>query len=171
MGTDIHMYVERSAHESVEYMSNQEHDWFFTGKFSSCRDYRMFGILAGIRSSEITMLKPRGLPNKISWEVRDEVYLRVVDENDELLDGEIRREDADRHGLRIIDTGLDIPYVFNTSYHTHSWIDLNEFNAAIAMYTMHFGFLPDPDWAAIAAYMEAVEGGGYNTRLVFFFDS
>jgi hypothetical protein len=160
--------MERVAHQDA---LDQPDSWFFAAKFYTCRDYRMFGILAGIRSSEINMLKPRGLPAKISWEVRDEVYLRVVDEDDELLNGEIRREDADRHGLSIINTGLDIPYVLNTEYHTHSWINLNELNTAIAMYTMHFGSPPDPDWAAIAAYMEAIDGGGYDTRIVFFFDS
>ena len=101
MGCDIHSYLEKytsvngenkwvnvdywqiNPHHGIEGYGNEneyEHLSFYIG-----RNYDLFGILAGVRSSEDPIEEPRGLPEDVSdvtkreYEKWDEVYFDVND--------------------------------------------------------------------------------------------
>ena len=67
MGCDIHMYVEKKNGEGV-------YEYIKSVKPFNYRYYGLFAFLAGVRnySAIKPISKPRGLPNNLSKEVREE---------------------------------------------------------------------------------------------------
>jgi hypothetical protein len=77
MGCDIHLYVEVKNPEG-KWVSpenwTKEKGYFDVPcdeKYYTERNYRLFGVLAGVRDSWVTPIdEPRGLPSDVSKEVR-----------------------------------------------------------------------------------------------------
>jgi hypothetical protein len=64
MGCDIHAFIEKKdPHDSSDY-SRSIH-------FPINNDYFLFGLLAGVRSSNCDYIEPRGLPLDINWFTRE----------------------------------------------------------------------------------------------------
>lgn len=64
MGCDIHMMI-----EYVAYGEGDNKTWYdFGGRIGPGRDYAMFGVLAGVRSSREPVHPLRGLPETMSHE-------------------------------------------------------------------------------------------------------
>ena len=74
MSVDIHCFVESYDKESNEW--NEE--YFIDGQSNEKipvyddRDYGLFGVLAGVRSGFRGLVEPRGLPDDLSDEVKEE---------------------------------------------------------------------------------------------------
>lgn len=81
MGTDIHL--------SIEYKEEPAGLWYaFGADIYMPRDYRLFGLLAGVRDPVHSLFPVRGIPGDISWEVDDKYYSS---------DGEHKVVDPDWH--------------------------------------------------------------------------
>ena len=63
MGCDIHAYIEEKTYRTWD---------SFTGELNLDRDYRMFGALAGVRSGDEPIIEPRGVPDDMSYQLKDD---------------------------------------------------------------------------------------------------
>ena len=171
MGCDIHVYVEYS-HDG-KYWRN------LTDGIGS-RDYRMFGILAGVRCDDLKLFDPKGLPDgQLSWNTEDANILNIAPESHpEWADtsGWTSRTSAERW----ISEGSSKPLyrdgvlnrVTNPDWHSHSWLTSDELSQCVDKYRT----IPDvkkapSEWVGILAAMKAIEENGDQTRVVFWFDN
>ncbi len=46
-------------------------DWSFVAQIETGRDYRAFGVLAGVRMEGLPHIAPRGYPSGLSWRTAD----------------------------------------------------------------------------------------------------
>lgn len=67
MGCDIHL--------SIEYRDptwrDTTHWWTWATNVNGCRDYGMFGYMAGIRSNIRPFVNTKGIPKDLSYEISD----------------------------------------------------------------------------------------------------
>jgi hypothetical protein len=79
MGCDIHCFVEQKADDRWEQIGDFLSDWYEEGdkyfgeerfKYSDspidCRNYSLFGVLAGVRRDFTPIADPRGIPEDVS---------------------------------------------------------------------------------------------------------
>lgn len=182
MGADIHTFIEYSdfTHGDSDHIKPELRGtpyWScFGGGYNPGRDYGMFGILAGVRTSDHQLFEPRGLPEgMLSWQVDDYMHIRI---SDELADqeGYCSLEQAKRwsgYGS-VIEERDGKPYrVTNPDLHSHSWLTSAELRQVIARYCFETPYGDySVGWDAILAAMEAIEKRpGCQTRLIFVFDN
>jgi hypothetical protein len=181
MGCDIHAFVEyRYKPEAKEYSqsdlgmaegSSSSSRWWGFGQVDIGRNYSLFGLLAGVRGTQQPVAEPRGVPKDISWQTEHLYALYVVDKVDSFY-GEhaCSKEDAERwlskacssvwrEGEHRMITGPD--------WHTPSWVSTSELETVVERY----GERVPPELAAVLAAMKALEKGGCDARLVFWFDN
>lgn len=77
IGADVHAYLEKFNKETRQWenanLYKKNSDGTFTlVNFYNGRNYDLFGKLAGVRGSEDPMVYPRGLPDDLSPEVKEE---------------------------------------------------------------------------------------------------
>jgi hypothetical protein len=77
VGADIHCYIEHARPRDDLYWMT------FGSRINPGRDYRMFGILAGVRSDDEPMFPVRGLPEKHSLTVLWDNQYYVTDDGAE----------------------------------------------------------------------------------------
>lgn len=176
MGCDIHMYVEYSR----EVNSNEEIIWLsFGGRFDPGRHYGLFAKLAGVRnygSTIIPISAPRGLPDNIGWSAREDNCLDVCDDSEDLDEygRSCTRESADRWVAsgRSIYIGERRNSVTNPDYHSHSWVNREELEAALNDPEAYDRIESDsPDWECMLDILKSFERQGCSTRIVFWFDN
>jgi len=69
MGCDVHMMIEYDRFGGAD---NEPRAWWsFGGVIGPGRDYDMFGHLAGVRYEENEHIRPRGLPDNLSYDAKD----------------------------------------------------------------------------------------------------
>lgn len=137
MGCDIHAYIEKTYENGYIDLVSQ----VYLG-----RDYDLFGLLAGVRSFETPLVKPRGLPKETSYILQYE-YCDYDREKDQLIP--------------------------NEDFHTHSWLTVDELKKTYKRYKKLF---PENGKnlkiKAIIKFMEILNKNDPNsTRFVFWFDS
>jgi len=171
MGCDIHAYL--------EFTDNGEY-WSSLTSGAGQRNYRMFGIMAGVRCEDIALFEQRGLPTgEMSWQAESDHWVWVApDDKPERAswDGWTGRENADRW----IAAGYSQPEhkdgvltrVTNPDHHSHSWLTSSEFSQCFEKYRGLFPDLKPPhDFVGMLGAMQAIEANGGKTRLVFWFDN
>lgn len=167
MGTEIHAYLEQSivpragAHSIIETVAT----------FHLHRDYRMFGLLAGVRGELEAVIPPRGLPYDLGRATEDAIALTVDDEQALLDLGRFcSRAQADAwvasgrsrylgdKQFRVVD-----PEVFGGS-----WLTTEELALVVARYREWLNGAPR-ELEAILAAMRALDSSGPIARLVLWF--
>lgn len=156
MGCDIHAYIEyrdkRRQWQNVQGVwtakrlaRHPEYDESTSGHLD--RDYRMFGLLAGVRVPELQMFERRGVPAGLAWRTHD-AYAIMVDDK-------FAAEHPDYHGIltsQQADTyvsrgwaheviALDVEgnptaarYVSGPDWHSASWLTTPEFAEVLRRY-------------------------------------
>lgn len=140
MGCDIHTFIEFSDFVGQD---GEPHWQCFGGQINTGRDYKMFGLLAGVRGGE-AIYDPRGLPGgEMSYQVNDYMRIRIgtQEEVDNSYEGgvttlEIARSWTTGHyGEKIINNHKGEPgWVTNPDLHSHSWLTLGELRNVMARY-------------------------------------
>lgn len=158
MGCDIHAYIEFRDGDR----------WSgFAGRVNPGRNYKVFGILAGVRTDGPPVIQPRGVPPDMSWQTNDDFHLHVVENDKEVWEGAVARATAEEW----VKSGasqwhVDGRRVTHPDWHTASWLTLPEYEAALQRFTD-----TEPEYRAVAAAMRELELCGCVTRLVFWFDN
>lgn len=169
MGCDIHCYIEHARRPSAD---GRVFWSAFGGRINPGRDYRMFGVLAGVRSDDQPMFALRGLPEKHSLTVLWDNQYYVSDNGAEDRET-VTREKAESWVASGHSEWTDDAKraVTNPDWHSHSWLTLDEWKAALAAGG-------DPEWGppaieyhAITAVMQTFADAGEQTRIVFWFDN
>jgi len=131
MGCDIHAYLDYD----LPMQDGNPHAWHLA-HFSIHRASWLFGILAGVRCDEVQGQKPvsppKGLPERISYQVKCKAHLVVLDQDETQEDGTCTRKDAERWGGHYVDE--DKKWVDHPDWHSHSWLSLEEVEEAIRRY-------------------------------------
>jgi hypothetical protein len=161
MGCDIHGYVEERSGDSW---------WLFSGRLSLGRDYRMFGLLAGVREGGPPIVAPRGFPLDASYGLKDEFHLHVTESACGWGGCRVTTlKNADawvKQGLSRYVTD-DARSVTDPDWHTPSWLTLEELLWAISKYEGVAGERLSQGWLAVAGMMRHLPG----SRFVFWFDN
>jgi hypothetical protein len=155
MGCDIHGPFVEQYHGGIV--------WGCLGWFYLFRNYQLFAAMAGVRGEGPT---PKGLPDGVSWQVKDAYTLRVTDglNQDE---GSCCQGDA----IRWIKEGASTLWperralvqlgdlITHPDWHSASWLSTAEVEA-----------IGGP-LAGCAARMRAAETYEHPCRIVFWFDN
>lgn len=168
MGCDIHGYVETRQHDKW---------WAFTGTLSLPRDYLMFTLLAGVRSTgeESPLIPPRGFPGDASYETKDEFGLHITEHECQWGDCHITtQQQADKwvsggYSFPIGDTQISSP-----DHHTPSWLTAHELAHIIAVREITKGGSLYPlgaEYRGLLTLMASFEELGRSPRFVFWFDN
>lgn len=178
MGTDIHLYMEYSQKNdkrSDKYWAN------FGGRFSMGRDYELFGIIAGLRTTEDTKHIPlRGVPENMGYETREDWWLYIVADDDESKESrEARFSDAmrwagidddkckpGRSAIKVDDKGIPT-YVQHPDWHSATWLTVEE----LEVYLWRKNELMDARYKAILAAANSFIASEYDVRFVLWFDN
>lgn len=185
MGCDIHTFIEysdfiHSDHDHIAPELRGTPYWrCLGGRFNPGRNYGMFGILAGVRTTDHQLFKQRGLPEgKLSWEVEDYMRIRIADEGEEPTEGEVSLATAQnwtqgRYSETVTELDGKPRWVTNPDLHSSSWLTSAELRQVIARYCFETSYgTYDVGWDAILAAMEAIEARpGCQARLIFCFDN
>lgn len=198
MGCDIHCYV--------EYRKKSDDRWRdFGGRINPGRNYCLFGAMAGVRTGHIPFIIPRGCPQDCASEAFGDNTIYVSDTQDEDFTGsgseycysrKHAEECVDKGHCEWVELNGHKSWVTNSDYHSHSWLNADEFELAIASYLKASGFqinVPrisapsalvcdantEKAWAlesiteywAVLASMRCLETQGMLTRLIFWFDN
>jgi len=172
MGCDIHMYVQYREKERV----NTKYDWWdgFGSRFGS-RNYTLFGILAGVRDPNVKhSYDPKGIPTfGLCYEIEDDLYLRIREDNIPSYDGSCTLEDAKRWGRPIINDSEGKPIKTpHPDWHSHSWLTVDELKQAFKWYKKESGYKLDVEYRAMIKAMEVLKDDGKNdVVVVFWFDN
>lgn len=142
MGCDIHTFLEYSDFTGQD---GEPYWQCMGGQFNTGRDYRMFGLLAGVRGGT-ALIGPRGIPEgKVSYQVED--YMRVrIGSKEEVENsyegGVVTLETAQswttgHYGETIINDRQGKPWrVTNPDLHSHSWLTAGELRYVLAYYAL-----------------------------------
>jgi hypothetical protein len=84
MGCDIHCYIEFYSREDSQKNSNPWVHSFSSGELDFCRNYTLFGCLAGVRSLVYPEISPRGIPKspRLSYAASSEYYILILSDED-----------------------------------------------------------------------------------------
>lgn len=170
MGCDVHAYV--------EYSSNGEH-WRNLTDNAGSRNYRMFGIMAGVRCEDLKMFDPKGLPEgRLSYVTEGAHWLSIAPENHpewKDLEGWTSEGSARRwvnSGCSVADMQDGVlKRVSNPDHHTHSWLSVVELQKCVDRYRELSDGQAPTEWVAILGAMKAIEDNGEMSRVVFWFDN
>jgi hypothetical protein len=127
MGCDIHAFID---YDEIHQDGISTFHW---GSIKLERNYWLFSLLAGVRGEREQSLQPKGLPKSMSWQVRKEVYLQLIDDadvNDYTVEGYIGREHAKKHNWKMIDEY----HCEHPDWHSHSYLNLEELDGIIKNY-------------------------------------
>lgn len=141
MGADIHgPFIEYRAYKAD---SRNGEIWYPVATMNGDRNYRLFGLLAGVRGPD-PLFEPRGMPPAPGWDVVAHVGGR------------------DKSGAWLDDY-----------CHSRSWLTLDEMRAVVAAYPDPTGVYGDQSEAnlMVALMAAAEEYHGAPTRAVFCFDN
>lgn len=202
MGCDIHCYIEYKPKDS-------DHWRDFGGRINPGRNYWMFGAMAGVRATQFKYIEPRGFPNDVASNAFNDNTNYVDDDQKEPTkqcgeDYHYSRAHADEYVAKgychYVSRGeMENRWVTDCDHHTHSWLNADEFELAIASYLKESGFqigmlrlqgpeiatalivTPDSEkayalssiteyWAILAA-LHCFEAQNQEARLVFWFDN
>jgi len=178
MGCDIHCYIEYSS-EPQPGTTNRY--WFnFGGRINPGRDYDLFTKIAGVRSYGETkqMFEPRGIPDDIGWETKGDYLLRVVEAEEDYVDGEgvASLAKAEKWVARGISRWVALEehpqyYVTGPDWHSATWLTPNEWWAVLeAPRPASWGGIDD-DYYAMLAAMQEFQKRGKQVRVVIWFDN
>lgn len=158
MGCDIHAYI--------EYTNSDGYVRCFAPVHIG-RDYTLFGYLAGVRGNPPGALKPKGIPDKLSFWAEDAYCLHVNNANAAKdYSGWVTRESADdwvKKGYSVY-IGEDKTRVSSSDWHSSSWTTTKELEK---IYKRHKTNM----LVAIIATMKALDKAGNKSRLTFWFDN
>lgn len=162
MGADIHLYPEYST------FRNDSRDYWqsFATDMNPGRDYELFGVLAGVRGQETPLVPLRGLPDHPSITTSWDNTVWVSDTEGEKLCSKETAESWVRTGCsRWLDDSKR--GVTHPDHHSHTWLTLPEFKAAIAI----LGRDVAHGYYGLIAALEEMERRGAKTRIVMWFDN
>lgn len=157
MGCDIHLFVEYKRKEDKQW-------WNFGKQFLPGRNYSIFGRMAGVRGTDEPISEPRGIPKDVAWTTEEENTLFVTDEKKE-ESGYVDKETAQKWIKEGLSEKYDEHRITHPDWHSHSWLNKNEFAEAIKEYK------GEEQYMAILAVMDFFETAGYECRVVFWFDN
>lgn len=173
MGCDIHAYIDYTA------PFNPEDRCCGLGRIRICRDYVLFGIVAGIRSDTRPVVEPKGMPTVYSYEVQQDYLLWINDHGKEdEPDGTCSSADAKKWVERgQSEYALDGKFITAPDWHTHTWLTLEELKEVRTRYkkAADRDYSPEVTLVEIDAIIGAMSGlakhKGYIPRLVIWFDN
>jgi hypothetical protein len=131
MGCDIHAYIdydEPDGHGGIRTYN------FAHVKFN--RNYWLFTLLASVRGDNVqghAGRLPKGVPPQMSYQVRNDYYFQVVDDNDPVIEagiGRIGREYAKKKKYKFVGEH----HCENSDHHSISYMNLEELDEVIADY-------------------------------------
>jgi len=161
----------------VEYKKPKSDHWInFGEEFRLRRNYLMYGVLAGVRREFDFSLTPKGRVQDAARTTTVEDTLRVCDEPQEGCERhEVNLETAmsySKYGCAVL-YAHERPYaVQSPDNHTHSWLTPDEYKEALKLYDENFGAEhPEPEYSALHAAMESLQGANLDCRVVFWFDN
>lgn len=164
MGCDIHIYPEYSSFRSgaKDYWQN------FATNMNPGRDYELFGALAGIRGFPGPIVPIRGLPDDLAMMTKWDNTIWVSETKPD-TENHCSRENAESWvktgGSSWIDDTKDA--VTHPDHHSHTWLTVEEFRAAIAL----VGRDVEMTYYALLAALDEIEKRGGKTRVVMWFDN
>lgn len=164
MGCDIHMYLEYSDFTG----SDGEPYWNTFVANGGSRDYRMFGLLAGVRCDIAPVVEPRGLPEgKLAYETRGACKMTVSDDpSTEGWENYCTTAQAESWREPIVNGEILGP-----DWHTFSWLTADEYAQVLGRYMTEVRDSYAVQYDVILAAMRAFEERDCKTRLVFWFDN
>ena len=174
MGCDIHMYVEYSprkfAHQRAKY------GWISYGqRINPGRDYDLFGLLADVRGGTAIYPK-RGMPADAGFYTQYDNKIYISETSAEYGERSMATAQAEE---QVAKWGATMEYatdgrplsVTNTDWHSHSWLNRNEFEHVLSARALTEGGRAAIEYYALLASMRALEDDGLNeSRVVFWFD-
>ncbi len=168
MGCDIHIYIEFKSTELSNWQS-------FGGRINPGRNYLLFTLLAGIRNytAKLSACFPvRGLPTELGYHSNNDNKLYISNEKyEDCIAPEKAKLWVESRSSKYIHNHKDIPtWVTNPDWHSHSWLNTQEFEAVLGMYK-NTGRPPEPQYEAILAAMRKLEELESGSRIVFWFDN
>ena len=172
MGCDVHMYVEHNGPARAG--SKWGDKWSGWPRINPGRDYRMFGLLAGVRTGEAPVFPLRGLPEdkeNMAADTVGDAFLYIADNMDD-VEGFCTKAEAERYvkyGSYYL--GDDKKRVSHPDWHSHGWLTASEFGQVLQKYEELYGPTYDPEYDALYASLQALEARGRTTRIVFWFDN
>jgi len=179
MGCDIHAYVDWDTKGS---------EWTDSlGSININRNYALFAVLAGVRDDYRNpvgaLIEPKGVPDKMSFWVENDLFLHVVKDDEyenERRGGNFRICPASSaevwaaRSCHLSPNGYKNDSknsVFHPDWHNHSWMNIDELSKALRKYTSKFGCRAPSDTKAVLAAMRSLKKDGYEPRFVFWFDN
>lgn len=145
------------------------------------RDYVLFGLLAGIRSSLPPAIPPRGLPMDLSSEVFEHYYEFIFDEHDAPLyrgfswvspqEAAVLLESGKSHAppaeYKKLNTRSTLGYVSNPDWHSASWLWYDELLQVVPESVM----MANPTLRVLSDTLRSIEHLFGRGRIVFWFDN
>jgi hypothetical protein len=192
MGCDIHSYIEYRPKGLWEF-NNKPHSWDNWGqRYYVGRNYRMFGLLAGLRSGQDALFPVRGVPRDISWHVKEDYTFSIGDSDDgeRSVSKETAQEWLSRGYAKYWVDGdgtENTNIITHPDWHSASWLTADELAAVIERYRSLYYEEEVKEWAAIGqklsedrfltmwkvlyANLRTLEDTGFEARYVFWFDN
>ena len=181
MGCEIHLHIHyRPINGLTDYRSP------FGGEFRLSRNYLMFGVLGATRQPEDVYIEPKGIPEFVSYGIKDKYYYRIVSDEEykeytDIDDENIRqyttKEKAEKWGGEIY-TDFGTEYTPCPDWHSTSWLTPMELEWAYEHYLRKAvecdgeGAVVPYDYRAILSAAQILENGGENeVQIVFWFDN
>lgn len=173
MGCDIHLYQEyrKKSAEAKKQWSG------LGGRINPGRNYYLFGLLSkGVRIDLKDAFEPRGLPEDIAYEAKDDSQLFITEEEGEGYATLEQAKEWEKRGNKITYHGDKPVFVENPDHHSHSWLTLDEFKKVMRLFRkeckkeLYSGYF-EVEYEAIQAALERLEELGQDTRVVFWFDN
>lgn len=167
------MYIEYGSKAKD---TNPEWKWqSFSPRLNAGRNYLMFGILCkGVRTNPTFSFEGKGLPENLGLYARVDSRLFISDSSPD-EEGHCSMEEAERYsrvGHKIIEQQGKPTWVEHPDWHSHTWLTLEEFEAALNFYNENAQPKWElPEYEAILAAMKRFDEMGYDTRLIFWFDN
>ena len=168
MGCDIHVMLEHRKRGTERW------DALSYYAINPGRDYEKFSRLAGVRGDGegFDVVDPRGMPSDPSWATSNEYWLFISEEPG---NGEhyVKPDDANswvKQGISVFrnDHEGKPTWVSDPDQHTHTWLTLAEWKAAIGEPEKEGWSM---DWFALTAAAQYYEDNGHEARFVFWFDN
>lgn len=178
MGCGIHLHVEV---RSRKYKDAKWRHADIDGAFSD-RIYGMFYALAEVRGpyNGITPLKPKGIPDDMSWQTKDDISYVVDNEfaEDKGYCSMAQAMDYIKSGWSkwLEYHGDGTKRITCPDWHSFSWCTIEEMENAINQVFKDkegkwiTNYEPEA-WYALLMYMKAYDEMGYDVRAVFWFDN
>jgi len=162
MGCDIHGYIDYEDFKDSQ--GKTRYSCF--GDNLGDRDYAMFGLLAGVRRGS-AIFEPRGIPENISFTVKNKFYMFVVD-GEEDGEGFVSKLTAQKWVAQGWSKQIEDKWITHPDWHTPSWLTVKEYEQVLLAREEITDYgKPSQEWYAILAAMKVLN----NSRFVFWFDN